>query len=137
MESKALYHYIVIIFPLYLNVIRVEGKDVVINFVREQMMIILYIICAKRMVTKRQFCYFEPAGRGIRALQGESFSVVDGLVEDCGLCSLQGWQKVCLSFPEILSDQLPTRVFIQPTSNLDKTCIAKLSQGTFFEFSKF
>ena len=41
------------------------------------------------------------------------------------------------AFPEILSDQLPTRVFIQPPSNLDTTCISRLSRGTFFEFSKF
>ena len=42
-----------------------------------------------------------------------------------------------LAFPENLSDHLPTRVFIQQTSNLDTTCISKLSQTTFFEFSKF
>ena len=42
-----------------------------------------------------------------------------------------------LLFPENLSDHLPTRVFIQQTSNLDTTCIFKLSRTTFFEFSKF
>ena len=42
-----------------------------------------------------------------------------------------------LLFPENLSDHLPTRVFIQQTSNLDTTCISKLSRTTFFEFSKF
>ena len=42
-----------------------------------------------------------------------------------------------LAFPENLSDHLPTRVFIQQTSNLDTTCISKLSRTTFFEFSKF
>ena len=40
-------------------------------------------------------------------------------------------------FSEFFSDYLPTRVFIQRTSNLDTTCISKLSRGTFFEFSKF
>ena len=44
----------------------------------------------------------------------------------------------CLSsaaaFPENLSDHLPTRVFIQQTSNLDTTCISKLSRSTFLDF---
>ena len=42
-----------------------------------------------------------------------------------------------LLFPENLSDHLPTRVFIQQTSNLDTTCISKSSRTAFFEFSKF
>ena len=32
--------------------------------------------------------YSEAAGGGIRAHKGESLSMVDGLVEVCGLCSL-------------------------------------------------
>ena len=44
----------------------------------------------------------------------------------------------CLSalllFPENLSDHLPTRVFIQQTSNLDTICISKLSRGPFLNF---
>ena len=38
---------------------------------------------------------------------------------------------------KVHSDKLPTTVFIQLTSNLDRTWISKLSWGTFFEFSKF
>ena len=41
------------------------------------------------------------------------------------------------AFPENLSDHLPTRVFIQQTSNLDTTCISKLSLGTFLISLKF
>ena len=37
-------------------------------------------------------------------------------------------------FPENLSDHLPTRVFIQQTSNLDTTCISKLSRCTYSKF---
>ena len=45
--------------------------------------------------------------------------------------------SLLLLFPENLSDHLPIRVFIQHNSNLDTICISKLSQTTFFEFSKF
>ena len=71
--------------------------------------------------------------------------MVDCLVEVCGLvfsigdtkCLLLAAAAALAAFPENLSDPLPTRVFVQQTSNLDTTCISKLSRGTFLKFSKF
>ena len=98
------------------------------------------------MVTKRKFCYNEPEGRVLRGRRARYTSPL-GRVVDCGGWFSRGlWvmfsigDTKCLSaaaFPENLSDHLPTRVFIQQTSNLDTTCISKLSRTTFFEFSNF
>ena len=49
--------------------------------------------------------------------------MVDGLVEVCGLYSLEGILNAGALFPENYSDHLLTRVFIQQTSNLDTTGI--------------
>ena len=42
------------------------------------------------------------------------------------------WLALSAAFPENLSDHLPTRVFIQQTSNLNIACISELSRGFFF-----
>ena len=104
----------------------------------------LNFICAKRLVTKRKFCYNEPEGRVLRARRARYTSPLGRVVECGGWISRGLWVMFSTGVAKSLF-VVPWNPFRSATDQSFHSIDLKFGQNVyckiisryFFEFSKF